>query len=195
MGTISKISRKILYLVKARPTLEAVRTAIPQGVHPSPLYSPCLLFPRLVLDFRSLQLKIPSQVVQLIEKLATACLRPPEGSFGVQARLSRISCQLSFPSVGKRCAPLNSLGRRPLSASIPREPTDCGRSRTGSESTYAGPVATATSLRSTLEEEARSARRNDRNRARCRGDHRSGVCPDRQRPFVLPSPPLGSIRV
>jgi hypothetical protein len=28
-------------------------------------------------------------------------MRQPEGSFGVQTQLSRISCQLSFPSIGK----------------------------------------------------------------------------------------------
>jgi hypothetical protein len=53
-------------------------------------------------DFLSLQLEIPSQVVQLIENLATACARRPEGSFGVQGQLSRIRCRLSFPSGGKR---------------------------------------------------------------------------------------------
>jgi hypothetical protein len=33
-----------------------------------------------------------------------------------------------------------------------------------------------------------SARRNDRDCTRGRGDHRSGVSPDRRSPFVLPSP-------
>jgi hypothetical protein len=64
MGTISKISRKIIYLVKVRPTLEAVRTAIPRGMYIQVLFSVLdLLFARLALDFRSLQLKIPSQIV------------------------------------------------------------------------------------------------------------------------------------
>jgi hypothetical protein len=69
------ISRKILYLVKVRPNLEAVRTPILQGMYIHVLFSVFdLLFPRLPLDFRSLQLRIPSQVVQLIEKLATGRL-------------------------------------------------------------------------------------------------------------------------
>jgi hypothetical protein len=56
-------------------------------------------------------------------------MRQPEGSFGVQTQLARISIQLSFPSTGKHVQrPL--AWRRPLSASVPRKSTGGGRSRT-----------------------------------------------------------------
>jgi len=55
----------------------------------------------LTLDFLRLQLKIPSQVVQFIEKPAAACVRQPESSFGIQAQLSRI-CHASSPSPSGR---------------------------------------------------------------------------------------------
>jgi hypothetical protein len=47
-------------------------------------------FVSLALDFLSLQLKVPSQVVQFVEKLAKTRARQPEGSFGIQAQLSRV---------------------------------------------------------------------------------------------------------
>jgi hypothetical protein len=73
-----------------------------------------LAFPGFALDFLSLPLKIPSQVVQLIEKLARTCTRQPEGSFGIQAQLLRI-CHATSPlhQAGSACT-IISLGRRPL---------------------------------------------------------------------------------
>src|SRR5205085_9752063 len=75
-----------------------------------------LAFPGFALDFLSLPLKSPSQVVQLIEKLARTCTRRPEGSFGSQAQLPRI-CHASSPfrQAGSACT-IISLGRRPLPA-------------------------------------------------------------------------------
>jgi hypothetical protein len=55
-------------------------------------------FLSLALDFLSLPLQIPSQVVQLIEKLARTCARQAEGSFGIQAQLLRI-CHASSRSI------------------------------------------------------------------------------------------------
>jgi hypothetical protein len=55
----------------------------------------------LALDFMSLELEIPSEVAKLIEKLATTCARQPEGSFGIQAQLSRI-CHANSPSPSGR---------------------------------------------------------------------------------------------
>jgi hypothetical protein len=59
------------------------------------------IFMSLALDFMSLELKIPSEVVKFIEKLATTCTRQPEGSFGIQAQLSRI-CHPNSPSPSGR---------------------------------------------------------------------------------------------
>jgi hypothetical protein len=55
----------------------------------------------LALDFMGLYLKMPSEVVKFIEKLATTCARQPEGSFGIQAQLSRI-CHANSPSPSGR---------------------------------------------------------------------------------------------
>jgi hypothetical protein len=59
------------------------------------------IFISLALDFLSLELKIPSGVIKLIEKLATTCARQPEGSFGIQAQLPRI-CHANSPSPSGR---------------------------------------------------------------------------------------------
>jgi hypothetical protein len=55
----------------------------------------------LALDFLSLELEIPSEVVKFIEKLATTCARQPEGSLGIQAQLPRI-CHGNSPSPSGR---------------------------------------------------------------------------------------------
>ena len=111
-----------------------------------------------MLGFLSQQLKIATQVVQLIEKLATACMRQPEGLFG--ARGNYLASNAYFPShqAGRACtiqltwttAALVTWTTAAL-GTTPREPSDCGRSPTGSESTYAGQVATAKSLCPRLE--------------------------------------------
>jgi hypothetical protein len=55
----------------------------------------------LALDFLSLELEIPSEVVKFIEKLATTCARQPEGSLGIQPQLRRI-CHGKSPSPSGR---------------------------------------------------------------------------------------------
>jgi hypothetical protein len=134
------------------------------SVHIQVLFSALVLPPAP--DFLNLQLEIPSQVVQLIENLR----QPAQASRKARSE-SKGNCLASPasspPHQRGSAFTINSLGRRTLSASIPREPTDGGQSRTGSESTYAGQVATPKSLCPRLSRK-RSARRNDRDRARCR---------------------------
>jgi hypothetical protein len=54
----------------------------------------------VLLDFLSLPPKIPSQVVQLIEKPATAGAREPEGSFGFKAQLFASAIPAFHPRSG-----------------------------------------------------------------------------------------------
>src|SRR6266581_9347089 len=86
------------------------------------------IFMSLALDFLTLELKVPSKVVKFIEKLATTCARQPEGSFGIQAQLSRI-CHANSPSPSGRKGVHQrvSLGGQPLPAFIPPEPTGSWR--------------------------------------------------------------------
>ena len=61
-----------------------------------------LAFLSLALDFLSLPLKIPSQVVQLIEKLARTCARQAEGSFGIRRNCFASVMPAPVPSGRKR---------------------------------------------------------------------------------------------
>jgi hypothetical protein len=76
-------------------------------------------FLSFLLGFLRLQLKIPSEVIQFIEKLPATGARQPEGSFRIQAQLSRIChAQVSITIRPDARASASSLGGRPLPAFI-----------------------------------------------------------------------------
>jgi hypothetical protein len=105
MGTILKKSRKILYRSRSHPS----------GIYIQALFSDLDLASRTRLSEPAAEDPVPGRSTH--RKLATPCTRQPEGLFGGQRQLSRISCQLSSPSGGKRGI-INSFARRPFSASI-----------------------------------------------------------------------------
>jgi hypothetical protein len=183
MGTILKIPRKTLYLTKVDLMLEAVRAAIPERMYIQVLFSSLdLAFTRLALDFLSLQLKIPSQVVQLKKNLATACKPSRKACSG-----SRGNCLASYASSpshqsGRACT-INSLGRRPLSASsLVNLLTVADHEQVRNlpmPGKWPQRRACVPDWSRKRDRPVVSARRNDRDRARCRGGHRSGIRSDR----------------
>ena len=93
--------------MKVRRAFEAVRTAMLQAMYVQVLFSVLdLLFSRLALDFRSLQLRVPSQVVQLIEKN----VRQPSCASRKARSGSRRNCLASMPAL----LPISREARAPL---------------------------------------------------------------------------------